>query len=92
MSNKQSSANVSHTMDQILWEFGQGYGEKLPRSKRKHFSREQIAIFALLAFEANGFAIRTEDANGNQIWKATPKMQAYSPETLGTVTIRDRDS
>jgi hypothetical protein len=81
--------NVSHTMDQILWDFGQCYGEKLPRSTRKDLSQEQIAICALRAFEKTGFAIRHADAEGNLTWKATPEMQAYDPDAMGgTVTIR----
>ena len=88
--------NVSHTMDQILWDFGQCYGEKLPRSTRKDLSQEQIAICALRAFKKTGFAVRQADAKGNLTWKATPEMQAYDPDTMGgTVTIRapsfDRD-
>ena len=88
MSNK-SNTNVSHTIDQILWEFGQRFGEMLPRSKRKHLSREQIAICALRAFEAGGLAIRKADADGNFTWRATPEMLAYDPDSSGgTVTMR----
>ena len=80
---------MTHTIDQVLWEFGAMLVEVACPSSRRALTQEQIAIHALCAFEAGGFAIRETDADGNLTWRAAPEMQAYSPHTAGgTVTIK----
>ena len=72
--SRQSHRNVTHTMDQILWDFAMCFGDGLPRSKRRELSQEQIATSALRAFELTGHAVRQADAEGNLTWKATPEL------------------
>lgn len=86
---RQSQSSVIHTMDQILWDFSQIWGETLPPSPGQKLSEAEIAICALRAFEASGRAVRETDADGNLTWRATPEMQAYDSDSSGgTVTIR----
>ena len=86
---RQSHRNVTHTMDQILWDFARFYGEKLPRLTRRKLSQEEIATSALRAFEATGHAVRQADADGNLTWRATPELLEYAPSgSGGIVTIR----
>ena len=86
---QQSSWNVTHTMDQILWDYAKYYGEKLHRSTRMKLSEEEIAISALRAFEVQGHAVREADVDGNLTWRATPKMLEHSSlGSGGIVTIR----
>jgi len=85
----QSQSNVTHTIDQILWDFSQIWGETLPQSPGLKLSKEEIAICGLRAFEEGGCAVREADADGNLTWRATPEMQGYDSDSSGgTITIR----
>jgi hypothetical protein len=85
--SRHSDKNVTHTMDQILWDYSQIYGEKLPPGRK--LSEEEIAICGLRAFEEYGHAVREADVDGNLTWRATAKMLEHSSLGAGgIVTIR----